>query len=393
VNNIRSNLWKIYVYKLLSDFYLIVPIIIPFYKANQLSTTQIFIVQSAYCLGVLLLEIPSGYFSDVMGRKKTLVLGAFFLPIGLGIYAISTHFIGFILAELILSIANSMRSGTDSALIYDTLLQLKEESLYEKFSGKADFFARIGSSIASITGGLLALVSIRFPFYINIIFGVVLVILSFFLIEPERKKLSAENPFKDILKIVKFSLTHGQIRSLMLYYSLLMSTGVIGAWSYFLYYEALGINVGFYGFLFAIFQLWAGLGAKNSHTLSKKIGEKNSFFVLLIISFIYMALGLIQSIFLIPFIFLIGFVWNFSGPLLFGYLNRIIESDVRATVLSVNNMTAYFSFIVLSPLFGTLVDVYSLSTAHIAMAIYFFVIGALAVFLLFKNKVIQVSKG
>lgn len=392
MKNIRSNLWKVYVYKLLSDFYLIVPIIIPFYKSNQLSTTEIFIVQSAYCLGVLLLEIPSGYFSDVMGRKKTLVLGAFFLPIGLGIYAISTHFIGFILAELILSIANSMRSGTDSALIYDTLLQLKEESLYEKIAGKADFFARIGSSTASITGGLLALISIRFPFYINIVSGVVMVVLSFFLIEPERKKLSAENPFKGILRIVKFSLTHTQIRSLMLYNSLLLSTGVIGAWSYFLYYEALGINVGFYGFLFAIFQLWAGLGAKNSHTLSKKIG-KNSVFFLLIISFIYMALGLIQSIFLIPFIFLIGFVWNFSGPLLFGYLNRIIASDVRATVLSVNNMAAYFSFIVLSPLFGTLVDVYSLSTAYITMAIYFFAIGSLSVFLLFKNKVIQASKG
>ena len=281
-----------------------------------------------------------------------------------------------------------MRSGTDSALIYDTLLQLKEESLYEKFAGKTDFFARIGSAAASVTGGLLALVSIRFPFYINIISGVVMVIISFFLIEPERKKLSTENPFKGILRIVKFSLTHAQIRSLMLYTSLLLSTGVIGAWSYFLYYEALGINIGFYGFLFAIFQLCSGLGAKSSHTLAKKIGEKNSVFVLLIISFIYMALGLIQSIFLIPFIFLIGFIWNFSGPLLSGYLNRIIESDVRATVLSVNNMAAYFSFMVLSPLYGTLVDVYSLAAAFIIMGIYLFVIGSLSVFLLFKNKVI-----
>jgi MFS family permease len=174
----------------------------------------------------------------------------------------------------------------------------------------------------------------------------------------------------------------------MLYFSLLSSTGVIGIWSYFLYYEALGINVGFYGFLYAIFQLWSGFGAKNSYTLSKKIGKKNPVFVLLIISIVFMVLGLIQSIFLIPFIFLIGFVWNFSVPLLLGYLNRIIESDVRATVLSVNNMAAYSSFIVLSPLFGTLVDVYSLSAAYIAMAIYFFVIGSLSVFLLVKNKVL-----
>ncbi|UCH98114.1 MAG: MFS transporter [Candidatus Aminicenantes bacterium] len=391
MTNIRSNLRKIYVYKFLSDFLLIVPIIIPFYKSNHLNTTQIFIVQSAYAAAVLILEIPSGYFSDVMGRKKTLVLGALFLPVGFGIYAISTHFMEFILAEILLAISTSMRSGTDSAFIYDTLLQLKEESLYRKFEGKALFFTRAGSSISSVSGGLLALIALRFPFYLNIIPGVIMVFISFYLVEPEREKRSAENPFIDILKIAKSGLTNGQIRSLMLFSSLIFSTGVIGVWSYFLYYEVLGINVGFYGFLFAIFGLWSGLGAKNSHALAEKIGKRHSVFVLLIVSFTFAALGLLKSLFLIPIIFLIGFIWGFSGPLLLEHLNKIIASDVRATVLSVNNMAGSLSYIILSPVFGRLVDVYSLSSAYLVMAVYFFVIGSLSVFLLIKNKVIRYS--
>jgi hypothetical protein len=60
VNNIRSNLWKMYVYKLLSEFYLIVPIIIPFYKSNQLSTTEIFSVFDA--LFFIIVEYGSDWY-------------------------------------------------------------------------------------------------------------------------------------------------------------------------------------------------------------------------------------------------------------------------------------------------------------------------------------------
>ena len=385
----RSNLWKIYLYKFLSDFWLIAPIMIPFYKANHLSTTQFFIVQSAYMAGVLVFEIPSGFFSDVIGRKKTLILGAFFIPIGLGVYAFTSGFAGFIAAEVILSIGASMRSGTDSAFIYDTLLQLGEESQYPKSQGTADFYTRLGTSTSSIGGGLLALILIRLPFYVNIGSGVGLVILSLYLTEPQREKFSTENPFKDILKIVKYCITHAQIRSLMLYTSLLLSTGIIGVWSYYIYYEELGLSIGLNGVLFALFGLCSGFGARHSHDLEGKLGHKKALFLLLVISAAFAALGLGKSLFLIPVIFLAGFMWGFSGPMLLNYLNRLTGSEIRATVLSVNSMAGNISFIILSPLFGAITDRYSLSAAYLAMAVYFLLAALLATFLLLKHRVIS----
>jgi MFS family permease len=111
MTNIRSNLWKIYIYRFLNEFWLVLPILIPYYEANRLNSTQIFTIQAAYALSILLMEIPSGYLADVIGRKKTLILGACFLPVGIGVYVFTHSFATFILAEFIIAIGNSMRSG------------------------------------------------------------------------------------------------------------------------------------------------------------------------------------------------------------------------------------------------------------------------------------------
>ncbi len=386
--DVKSNLWKIYLIKLFSSFWLIAPILIPFYESNGLSATQVFTVQAVYSLTVLIFEIPSGYLSDVIGRKRTLILGSIFLPIGVGVYAFSNSFITFVIAEFIIAIGNSMRSGTESAVLYDSLNELKQTSEYKKTEGKAHFYHNVGTSTASVLGGFLALITLRTPFYINIITAAMLIPLSISLIEPRRIKLVSENHLKEILRIVKYSLTHAKIRSLIIYSSLLLSTGITGVWSYYMYFGKLGLSVGFYGVLFAVFGFCSALGGRQAHWLENKIGGKTSLFLILLISPIFISLGLIKSIFLIPFIFLNGFLWGFSVPLFMDYLNKIIKSDIRATVLSVESMISRFSFVIVAPIFGKLIDVYSLSFAHISMGVFFLVIGLLSLFLLKKNKVI-----
>ena len=378
MTNIRTNLWKSYFYKFLGEFYLIIPILIPYYESNNLNSTQIFTIQAAYALSILVLEIPSGYLADVIGRKKTIILGAIFMPVGLAVYAFSHTFFYFILAEFIIAVANSMRSGSDSALIYDTLIQLKEESEYKKFEGRSFYYTRIGTALSSIIGGLFALIFLRLPFYINIATSSLMLPFALLLIEPERKKLEAANPLKDILRICRFSFTHPQLRLLILYAAMIMSTGIVGVWAYFLYYESIGISIGFFGLLFAIFQLASALGSWKAHALEKIIGEKKSFFILLFIAPTFALLGIFKTYLLIPLIFLNAFLWGFAFPLLMDYLNRLIKSEARATVLSVANMSGSLSFVILSPLFGKIVDSFSLATAFILIGIYSFVYGIIA---------------
>ena len=376
MTNIRSNLWKIYTYRFLNEFWLVLPILIPYYEANRLNSTQIFTIQAAYALSILLLEIPSGYLADVIGRKKTLILGACFLPVGIGVYVFTHSFVTFILAEFIIAIGNSMRSGCDSALIYDTLIQLKEESEYKKFEGRSFFYTRVGTALSSILGGVTALISLRVPFYINM--GVCLFMIPFalLLIEPKREKLKAQSPFKDILKISRLSFSHKQLRLLMLLTALLMSTGAIGIWAYFLYYESIGISIGFFGVLMAAFQLSAAVSSRQAHTLEKFLGQKRSLLILLLVALTFVLLGIFKSLVLIPLILLNAFLMGFGFPLLMDHMNRLIESKIRATVLSVANMTRSLSYVILSPLFGKIVDSYSLSAAFMLLGVFFFLFGS-----------------
>jgi sugar phosphate permease len=158
-----------------------------------------------------------------------------------------------------------------------------------------------------------------------------------------------------------------------------MSTGAIGIWAYFLYYESIGISIGFFGVLMAAFQLSAAVSSRQAHALEKFLGQKQSLLILLLAAPTFMLLGIFKSIVLIPLILLNAFLLGFGFPLLMDHMNRLIESKVRATVLSVANMTRSLSYVILSPLFGKVVDSYSLSTAFTLLGVFFFLFGSIVI--------------
>jgi MFS family permease len=163
MQNLKSNILKMYLFRFFSSFWLIVPVLIPYYKSAGLAATQVYLVQSIFLAVVFLLEIPSGYLADVIGRKKTLIIGTFFLPAGLLVYYFSSSLAGFIAAELMIAVSLSFWSGADSALIYDTLKQLKKQGDYKKIQGWAEMLTRVGDGLASVAGGFLALISLSRP--------------------------------------------------------------------------------------------------------------------------------------------------------------------------------------------------------------------------------------
>jgi len=361
--SIFANLWKIYIYKFLSEFYLIIPILIPYYQSHHLSTTQIYVVQATYALAVLLLEVPSGYLSDRIGRKHTLVLGALFFPIGIGVYMLGTGVWHFILAELFIAGANSMRSGCDSALIYDTLLSMKRESDYKKYEGRSIFFTRIGTATSSILGGLLALVSLKLPFLINLLTVSAMLPVALLLVEPERRRRETVNPWRDILAISRFSFNHPRIRFFIFYNAVIMCTNIIALWAYFIYYREAGIHFGLFGLIFAVYQLASALGSSRAHMLEEKIGPDRILLMVFFFPVIYFSLAAAKTPFFIPLILFGAFLWGTAFPIVLDHINRDITSDVRATVISISFMSGSFLYVLAAPLFGWLTDQTSLSVA------------------------------
>src|SRR3989338_1957720 len=113
--NLESNVWKYYFIEALSGFLLIMPIIVPFYQENGLNVTQLFLIQAAFSIAIVLLEIPSGYFADIYVIKNSIVFGLLVWALGCWIYAFSYSFLGFLISELILGVGVAFVSGANTA--------------------------------------------------------------------------------------------------------------------------------------------------------------------------------------------------------------------------------------------------------------------------------------
>ena len=97
-------------------------------------------------------------------------------------------------------------------------------------------------------------------------------------------------------------------------------------------------------------------------------------------------LSVFQAWWAIPAIILSYLARGLNGPLLLGYVNQLIPSDVRATVLSVKSMVSRLLFSIIGPLIGGIADGWSLSTALGSAAVLYFVLGVIALGFLHKYK-------
>ena len=82
----EKRLFPFLLFKTLGEFWALLPILVPLYLSCGLKVSDVFLVQGAFALTVLILEIPSGYLADRYGRKRSLLGSALFLPSGVLLY-------------------------------------------------------------------------------------------------------------------------------------------------------------------------------------------------------------------------------------------------------------------------------------------------------------------
>jgi MFS family permease len=374
----------------LSDFWVVAPVIVPFFAGIGLSAMEVFLLESIYSMSAVILNIPGGYFSDVIGRKKTIILSSLLFTLGMALFSFSPTFLFLAIAEVIMGLGSGLKEGSYPALIYDTLIQLKRRFEYKKIEGKATFYLRIGTALSAIFGGLLAAINIRYVLYANAIAFFVLLIFSFSIVEPERKKLVARRShLNELLRISRFAFFHPKIRYLTLYSALLVASLYVGMWLYQYYYQHLGIGIAYFGVLLAVIGFLSGLGSRYAHLIESKFGKKIAFILpLLSFAIIFLLLGFISSMWMLAVIFFNGFVGGIMIPLISAYTNDLVKSEIRATVISIQEMAGSLLFSIVSPIIGKIADLYSLNIAFISLSVFVVAFGLISLIQLRKNKII-----
>ncbi len=111
-----------------------------FYLHRGVGLDQVFYLSIVWSITTLVVEVPTGYLADRFGRKRTLLLGAAITTLAYVLAFFAQGFWMFCLQFALMSFGFSCFSGTEEALLYDTLKETGDEKRM------THYFARLNAA-------------------------------------------------------------------------------------------------------------------------------------------------------------------------------------------------------------------------------------------------------
>jgi len=171
-----------------------------FLMSHGLNPFEVNMVNVAFFATMALCEIPTGTFADVFGRKPSFVVACLILAGSFFVYAGSSTFWGFVLAEAIGAVGKSFSNGAFQAWMVD---RLKHQEGKTELGNVFDWKYRIdrtGAIFGGLAGAFLANYSVAFPWIAGGVSMIIVSILAIILMKEEyfvRKKCSAKVNLKE----------------------------------------------------------------------------------------------------------------------------------------------------------------------------------------------------
>ncbi|MFX1343843.1 MAG: MFS transporter [Promethearchaeota archaeon] len=358
----KSNILKSYIFHFFMGLHLISGVLLPFFISwGKLVFVEVMFLQSYFTMMILLFEIPCGAIADYISRKFSLILGALITAFAALIYGSYPHIIIFIIGETLWAFATALTSGTDQAFTYDTLKKLGKENDISKITARNRSFMLFGIAISAPIGSIIgAYLSLNLVMTLMFIPFFIATLVSLTLREPnnELEKKKTENYLK-VLKSGFSELRNNKILRLLAFEMIITESIVFFLiWTYQIYLEALSFQLVFFGLVSASMTIIQIIFNNMVPKLTTKLKNKTRFLQVYTIipglGYILMALIFYIPISVPLILTIIGF--GFSRSIIFVKgINRQIETQNRATVLSTINMASSLIRTILYPLIGYLV--------------------------------------
>jgi MFS family permease len=179
--NIRLLAW----FSFWGDFRPYAPIAILYFAQISGSYALGMSIFAATRLAQSVLEVPTGIYSDKIGRKKTLVFGAVAGVFSLIFYAIGGTYLALLTGAIFEGLGRAFFSGNNEALLHDTLAEMGQRERYAEYLGKTSSMYQVALAISALIGSLIAAFSFQVVLWLSVIPMVLALAVSLLLIEPQ----------------------------------------------------------------------------------------------------------------------------------------------------------------------------------------------------------------
>lgn len=361
MNAPRRNITKCYAINFAWGFILLSPIMVPFFLSKGISLDEVFIIQAAFGITLGLLDIPTGYFSDIFGRKITLVIASLLRGAGATLLVLGDGFAGLLVGYILIGAANSFLSGSNIALLFESHEAVQgEKPSVTKIQGHNYFLSYLSITIAALAGGLIAKNSIETAAIANCIMAWMVLPIALTLEEPSTKRLKARDHlanFKGVfVSLFSSDLT---VRALVFIAISYMLAPTIAAWTLQVLWKELGFPIVSFGIIAASQNIISAFSGRYADRVVARIGWS---ITLALLGMLPIAAFFGTSVELVPVAigsaFLFEVIRSLVQVVLISEINRRIPAQYRATsnsVLSFCNRVLYFGF---GPIMGYLIVEY-----------------------------------
>ena len=344
-----------------------------------LTNTQAFAANAFFTLGFVLFEIPTGVVADVRGRRLSYLLGTLTLTIATLLYLllwrIHAPFWAWAIVSGFLGLGFTFFSGAVQAWLVDALRANGYRGGLEAVFARGEIVEGIAMLSGSVAGGLLAqFTNIGVPYVLRAAMLALSFVLAFRLMRDEGFTPQRSSSLTVVRKSVRYGLGEPAVRWVMLANFFTDGVSIYAFYAMQPFLLALHGNPHAYwiaGLAAAVVggaQIVGGLLAPRVAGLARK---RTTILLLsvMISSAVLLLIGLFPS-FWTALVLLVmwGLVFAMVAPVRQAYVNDLIPSEQRATVLSFDSLVGSTGGAAVQPLLGRAADAWGYPASYACSA-------------------------
>ena len=338
-----------------------------------LNLAQIGLLEGIYHATGILFEIPSGAVADLLGRKRSMVLSRICIAASCIIMLFSGSFGLFALSFIIQALGNNFNSGSEEALVYDSMKYIGREEQYMGIYGRLNIILEVSQGIATVAGGILAEYSYFWCYGACVIIALLSLLPVLLMTEAPFDRQGNKRTgigelvtshFRESFRILQSDV---RIFKIILYYSVIFAAQTLLFFYSQQYFYSLGYNKIRISLILLIMGAASCLGAFISDKIHARYRKKVVFAASAVIAVSMICYGFENAALSAAALSVAGFCNSILYPVQSDSLNQLIPSDQRATLISVNSMFFSVAMILMFPAVGMMADHWGLTKVLAAM--------------------------
>lgn len=382
----QRNLRLLTILEFLSKFSLFQGVIVVYFAFVTDSFALAMTALAMIHISASLFEVPTGVFSDHIGRRATLIINYFCWALAIFVYFLASSFLGLVVGAVINGFARAMKSGTSSAYTYENSELLDNSKEFTRQEGNRRAYGFYAEVISGLIGAaVIFLYDIRTAVFVTAGFAFFAFILSFWLVDVKAKSEQSSNIYAHFGEAWRSIMSDDSLKNISIAKMIAVGAGNVE----YRYRSLLFASImpeWLVSLVGAIGDMVTGTTMKYTHVLVKRLGYiTNLVYVEVIGPIITAVLALVQTI-------TAFFAMNIITSVIFGFreiaaenlLQEKYKKEQRATMGSIVGLGSSIVYSVLGIAIGLVADaiglVYTMVIMQIFLALpaYFFYKGITA---------------